>query len=173
MTEKQTRRRRAVLVPLLAVGVAAWAVRSRLTERRTLHDSWQALPPRPVPAAEPVLAAASVAIDEPAEPDAQLELVVSEPEPVLPRARAIPAATAVASVTAPALPDTPFGPGSVRASADGSSPDAEHVVKGKSATRVFYAPGSPYYARTRADVWFRTADDARAAGFTPRAPRRS
>ena len=46
MTEKQTRRRRAVLVPLLAVGVAAWAVRSRLTERRTLHDSWQALPPR-------------------------------------------------------------------------------------------------------------------------------
>ena len=177
MTEKQTRRRRAVLVPLLAVGVAAWAVRSRLTERRTLTESWQALPPRPVPAAEPVLAAAPVAVDEPAEPDAQLELMVSEPvvepEPVLARARAVPAATAVASVTAPALPDTPFGPGSVRASADGSSPDADHVVKGKSATRVFYAPGSPYYARTRADVWFRTADDARAAGFTPRAPRRS
>jgi hypothetical protein len=181
MTEKQTRRRRAVLVPLLAVGVAAWAVRSRLTERRSLHDSWQALPPRPVPAAEPVLAAAPVAVDKPAEPDAQLELMVSEPvvepvsepEPVLARARAVPAATAVASVTAPALPDTPFGPGSVRASADGSSPDADHVVKGKSATRVFYAPGSPYYARTRADVWFRTADDARAAGFTPRAPRRS
>jgi hypothetical protein len=181
MTEKQTRRRRAVLVPLLAVGVAAWAVRSRLTERRTLHDSWQELPPRPVPAAAPVLAAAPAPVDEPAEPDAQRELMVSgpvvepvsAPQPVLPRARAVPAATAVASVTAPALPDTPFGPGSVRASADGSSPDADHVVKGKSATRVFYAPGSPYYARTRADVWFRTADDARAAGFTPRAPRRS
>lgn len=67
----------------------------------------------------------------------------------------------------------PYGPGSVRAGADGSSPDAEHVVKGKTATRVFYAPGSPYYSRTRADVWFRTADDARAAGFTPRAPRRA
>jgi hypothetical protein len=47
------------------------------------------------------------------------------------------------------------------------------VVKGKTATRVFYAPGSAYYARTRADVWFRTAGDAAAAGFTARAPRRS
>ena len=46
-------------------------------------------------------------------------------------------------------------------------------MKGKTATRVFYAPGSPYYSRTRADVWFRTDDDARAAGFTARAPRGS
>ena len=85
----------------------------------------------------------------------------------------MPAATAVASVTAPALPDAPFGPGSAPALDDGASPDPEYVVKGKTATRVFYAPGSAYYARTRADVWFRTADDASAAGFTPRAPRRS
>jgi hypothetical protein len=95
------------------------------------------------------------------------------PEPVPARVRAVPAATAVASVTAPALPDAPFGPGSVRAAADGSSPHTDHVVKGKTATRVYYAPGSPYFARTRADVWFRTADDARAAGFAPRAPRRA
>ncbi len=61
----------------------------------------------------------------------------------------------------------------MRARDDGASPDPDYVVKGKSATRVFYAPGSPYYARTRADVWFRTADDASAAGFTARAPRRS
>jgi hypothetical protein len=206
MTEKKTRRRRAVLVPLLAVGVAAWAVRSRLAERPTLQDGWQQLPPRPVtapdpvPAGEPVepvaqepverelspaaraeqkLAAPIEAEPAPSEPLPLLELPVPEavaqpaPEPVPARVRAVPAATAVASVTAPVLPDAPFGPGSVRAAADGSSPDADHVVKGKTATRVFYAPGSPYYARTRADVWFRTADDARAAGFAPRAPRRS
>ena len=93
--------------------------------------------------------------------------------PVLARARTVPATTAVASVTAPALPDAPFGPGSAPALDDGASPDADYVVKGKTATRVFYAPGSAYYARTRADVWFRTPDDASAAGFTPRAPRRS
>ena len=46
-----------------------------------------------------------------------------------------------------------------------------HDGKKATATRVFYTPGSPYYSRTRADVWFRTDDDARAAGFTPRAPR--
>jgi hypothetical protein len=179
MTEKQTRRRtRRLLVPLLGVGVAAWVVRSRLVERRTLQDGWQPLPPRqarstpaePTPPAPP-----SAKTDDPA--PAQLEPTEHEPtpEPALPGpvARAVPAATSVASVTAPALPESPFGPGSVRAGTDGSSPDAEFVVKGKRATRVFYAPGSPYYARTRADVWFRTADDARAAGSTPRAPRRS
>jgi hypothetical protein len=45
-------------------------------------------------------------------------------------------------------------------------------VKGKTATKAFYTPASAYYTRTRADVWFRTVDDARAAGFTERAPRR-
>ena len=178
MTEKPTRRRRrTLLVPLLGIGVAAWAVRSRLAERGTLHDGWQPLPPRA--AAEPDPAVALEPLAEP-EPAAQLEFAEAEPEPVaeatsapepvLARARTAPAATAVASVTAPALPDAP---GSVRARDDGASPDPDYVVKGKSATRVFYAPGSPYYARTRADVWFRTADDASAAGFTARAPRRS
>jgi hypothetical protein len=194
MTEKPTRRRRRMLlVPLLGIGVAAWAVRSRLAERGTLHDGWQPLPPRrvtpgqavaaaPAPAVEPVestqprAAAAPVAQVEIVEPEPDAEVtpdteVTPEPEPVSARARAVPAATAVASVAAPALPDPPAG--SVRALDDGTSPEAEYVVKGKTATRVFYAPGSPYYARTRADVWFRTAADASAAGFTPRAPRRS
>jgi hypothetical protein len=196
MTEKPTRRRRrALLVSLLGIGVAAWAVRSRLAERGTLHDGWHPLPPRRVtpdrtaaeaPEVEPAAEPAPVPGYEPAP---RLTLAVSgsvgeatpkpepvaapEPEPVPARARAVPAATAVASVTAPALPDAPFGPGSAPALDDGASPDADYVVKGKTATRVFYAPGSAYYARTRADVWFRTADDASAAGFTARAPRRS
>jgi hypothetical protein len=89
------------------------------------------------------------------------------------RSRAVPAASARTSVASAGLPsDAPFGPGSVRARSDGSSPDPAHVVKGKIATKVFYTPAAAYYTRTRADVWFRTADDARAAGFTERAPRR-
>jgi hypothetical protein len=204
MNEKPTRRRRrTLLVPLLGIGVAAWAVRSRLAERGTLHDGWQPLPPRrvtpdrtvelvaePEPIVEPEpVARLKLALPEPAasepepaatpEPEpaeAAPEPVAApepEPEPVHARARAVPAAAAVASVTAPALPDAPFGPGSAPALDDGASPDPDYVVKGKTATRVFYAPGSAYYARTRADVWFRTPDDASAAGFTARAPRRS
>jgi hypothetical protein len=89
------------------------------------------------------------------------------------RSRAVPAASARTSVASAGLPsDAPFGPGSVRARSDGSSPDPAHVVKGKIATKVFYTPAAAYYTRTRADVWFRTADDARAAGFTERGPRR-
>ena len=89
------------------------------------------------------------------------------------RSRAVPAASARTSVASAGLPsDAPFGPGSVRARSDGSSPEPAYVVKGKIATKVFYTPAAAYYTRTRADVWFRTADDARAAGFTERAPRR-
>jgi large subunit ribosomal protein L4 len=77
--------------------------------------------------------------------------------------------------TAPAAaPDaeSPFGPGSVRALPDGSSPEPGFTVKAKVATRVFHVPGGAYFSRTKADVWFRTEDDARAAGFAPWAPRR-
>jgi len=160
MTDKPNRRRRRLLVPLLGLGVAAWVVRSRLIERRTLQEGWQPLPPSPIRPA-------------PVESGEEAE----EAEPVATRTRAVPAAATVASVaapvTSPAPSVAPFGPGSARAGDDGSSPDAGYAVKGKTATRVFYAPGSPYYSRTRADVWFRTDDDARAAGFTARAPRGS
>jgi hypothetical protein len=37
---------------------------------------------------------------------------------------------------------------------------------------LFHPPTSPYFARTKADVWFRSPDDARAAGFTAWTPRR-
>jgi hypothetical protein len=181
MTEKPTRRRRLLLVLLLGMGVAAWVIRSRLVERRPLREGWPPLPPRPVAAVpDPVDAPPAPLPDGAAEADAQLapaaeaadaQRAPAEAEPAPSRVRAVPAAAAVASVAAPALPTAP--PGSVRANDDGSAPEAEYVVKGKTATRVFYAPGSPYYSRTRADVWFRTDDDARAAGFTPRAPRRS
>ena len=169
MTEKPTgRRRRILLVPLLGLGVAAWAVRSRLVERRTLQEGWQPLPAAPDPP--------GAGRGRPSRGRARPRSP-RRPSPSRARTRAVPAAAAVASVaapvTAPAPPVAPFGPGSARAGDDGSSPDAGYAVKGKTATRVFYAPGSPYYSRTRADVWFRTDDDARAAGFTARAPRGS
>jgi len=118
-------------------------------------------PPKPAPpaAVAPVPAGTAPAAAPPGLPFEQAA------------ARSVRAATAVASVAAPALPDVPF-PGSVRAESDGTSPDPDFTVKGKTATKVFHAPGGAYYTRTRADVWFRTTADARAAGFTERGPRR-
>lgn len=141
-------------------------------------------PVTPEPPAPPVPAApAALSVEEtaPPAPPAAIAPAAMAPAaapataPAMTRAavaRAVPTATAVASVTAPALPDAPFGPGSLRPLADGSTPDPDYTVKAKTATKVFHAPGGAYYTRTRADVWFRTADDARAAGFTERGPRR-
>ena len=36
---------------------------------------------------------------------------------------------------------------------------------------LFHRPDSPYFTRTKAEVWFRTATDARAAGFTEWVPK--
>jgi hypothetical protein len=200
------RRRRTLLVPLVGVGIAAWAVRRGLGDRPDLGEGWQTLPPAPRQepvSAQPAPTATRTAVSTPAaspapattdEPVSAVappveELVVEPPvveeaaqkaadqpaaeELAAARARAVPTAAAVASVTAPALPDTPYGPGSRRALADGSSPDPDYTIKGKTATKVFHAPGGAYYTRTRADVWFRTVRDARGAGFTERTRRHS
>jgi hypothetical protein len=55
--------------------------------------------------------------------------------------------------------------------ADGSAPDPEFMIKGKINSMRSHGPSSPYYGRTRAEVWFRTEEDANAAGFRPWAPK--
>jgi hypothetical protein len=56
-------------------------------------------------------------------------------------------------------------PGSALPLADGSAPSTEYVIKANAATRRSHGPDSPYYARTRAQVWFRGVEDAESAGF--------
>jgi hypothetical protein len=191
MADYPTRRRRRLmlLVWTLAAALATWVVwtvRSRLNRRPALDRGWPTAPaprtPAPVtaptpapapppPAAPPAPPAGQPAVlpSAPAAPQTRPSPTRRTKEPA--RARAVPTATTLPSVTADALPDGPFGPGSVPARADGSSPHPDYRIKGKTAARVFYTPAGPYYARVRADVWFRSADDARAAGFTERAPR--
>jgi len=154
--------------------VAAWSVRRRFDGRLGLDEGWDALPPapRPVPAApaaeRPAGTPERAAAPEPVAVPERVAVPAraAAPEPAL--SRAVPAAAAVMTVAAPARPDVP---GAVRALDDGSSPDSDYTVKGKVATKVFHTPDGAYYTRTRADVWFRTADDARAAGFTERVRR--
>ena len=57
-------------------------------------------------------------------------------------------------------------PNSARPRADGSAPSAEFTIKGNAGSKLFHAKESPYYGRTRAEVWFKSPADAEAAGFT-------
>jgi hypothetical protein len=57
-------------------------------------------------------------------------------------------------------------PGSVRAKANGQSPDSAYRIKGNIRSKRYHTMQSPYYERTKAGVWFRSAADAERAGFS-------
>jgi large subunit ribosomal protein L4 len=58
----------------------------------------------------------------------------------------------------------PHGPQSHAPLADGSQPEG-FPVKGNSDSMLYHVPGSSFYARTEAEVWFASAEAAEAAGF--------
>jgi len=68
------------------------------------------------------------------------------------------------TTTAPAATEAEFGPDSAAPLEDGSAPEG-FEIKGNKNSMKFHAPSSPWYARTNAEVWFRTAEAAGAAGF--------
>jgi hypothetical protein len=69
-----------------------------------------------------------------------------------------------------AAPEPPAG--SAAPLPDGSPPGPEYTIKGNRDSMLFHPPASPYFKRTRAHLWFRTAEDARAAGFTEWTPKK-
>lgn len=86
------------------------------------------------------------------------------------------AAPQVSSPAVPAIPAPTGGSGQdgaaslsggVRAKADGRSPDKNYRVKGNSRSKLYHTMQSPYYERTKATVWFRSAAEAEEAGFAP------
>ncbi|SHE46009.1 sunset domain-containing protein [Streptoalloteichus hindustanus] len=86
------------------------------------------------------------------------------PAPAAPRQVAA-AESAPAAPRPPAAPPSPFGPGSALPNPDGSAPAAEFRVKASASSMLFHTADSPYYARTRAEVWFRSPEEAERAGF--------
>jgi large subunit ribosomal protein L4 len=58
----------------------------------------------------------------------------------------------------------PHGPQSHAPLGDGSQPEG-FPVKGNVDSMLYHVPGSSFYARTEAEVWFASADAAEAAGF--------
>ena len=74
------------------------------------------------------------------------------------------AVDATESVDAPAK-DIPAG--ALAANEDGSSPDADYTVKGNGDSGKYHVEGSQWYDATIAEFWFKSAEDAEAAGFEP------
>lgn len=104
------------------------------------------------------------AADEPATEVA--EVAVEKPAVDKPAAAEKPAAEATKAEPAAASADEgPFGPGSAKPLADGAAPGDEYTVKGKRSSKLFHTAESPYFGRTKADVWFKTPADAENAGF--------
>jgi small subunit ribosomal protein S2 len=123
-------------------------------------------------AAEPAAAEAPSAVaEEPAvveaaaEEPAVVEAAAEEPPVVEAAAEEPPAVEAPAEAVAlTQVVDGGFGPDSAAPLEDGAAPEG-FDIKGNKDSMKFHEPTSPWYSRTHAEVWFRTAEAAEAAGF--------
>ena len=88
--------------------------------------------------------------------------VVAAAAPAKATAKPAEATAAVVADVADAAAELPAG--SVAANADGSMPDG-FEIKGNSDSMLYHLPGSRFYSKTDAELWFATADDAEAAGY--------
>lgn len=61
--------------------------------------------------------------------------------------------------------DAPYGDGSHAPLEDGSQPEG-FPIKGNADSMLYHSPGTPFYDRTVAEVWFATPEAAEAAGFS-------
>ncbi len=61
--------------------------------------------------------------------------------------------------------EAPYGEGSHAATEDGTQPEG-FPIKGNESSKLYHVPGSPFYERTAAEVWFAGEDAAQAAGFS-------
>ncbi|WP_265446177.1 50S ribosomal protein L4 [Flexivirga meconopsidis] len=89
-------------------------------------------------------------------------------EQAAPAAAPAKATEASAPAATAEVADGGFGADSATPLADGASPDpAVFSVKGNKDSMKYHVPGSRWYDATVAEVWFKTAEAAEAAGFVP------
>jgi small subunit ribosomal protein S2 len=123
----------------------------------------EAAPAAPAPATTqaPVEAAVEAPVEAPVEAavEVPVEAAVEAPAEITPLAAAVTEAP-VETVAA----EAPYGPDSAPVLEDGSTPEG-FEIKGNVDSMKFHEPSSPWYARTKAEVWFRTVEAAEAAGF--------
>jgi hypothetical protein len=161
-TKQRKRRRRRRLVLFLALGGVGYAVRRARGEQagqpagRPDFGAPASNGPRPparATSATPRPAAEKLVEKPTAEP--ATKPAVEPPAPAEP-----PAAT----TARPAAAEAPHGPDSHAALEDGAQPEG-FPIKGNADSMLYHVPGSSFYSRTVAEVWFRSAEAAQAAGF--------
>jgi ribosomal protein S2 len=79
-------------------------------------------------------------------------------------AASVDTATAVKDAEAPTEAGEAQIAGSAPANEDGSAPEG-FDIKGNKSSMKFHGPTSPWYDRTKAEIWFDSAEAAEAAGF--------
>jgi hypothetical protein len=134
-------------------------------EKTEKTDSAEAEPAPVAAAAEPADDTETVAVSEEAAAAVVAEAesaAKAAPEPADPALSTLDEGAITAELKATS---GPYGPGSAKPAADGAAPSAEFAVKGKESSKLFHTEKSPYFGRTKADVWFKTEADAEGAGF--------
>ncbi len=104
-------------------------------------------------------AAAEAATDAPA-----AEVKAEEPAAEVKAEEPAAEAKADAPAAEAEVAEGEFGADSAAALESGEAP-AGFEIKGNKTSKKFHAPSSPWYDRTNAEVWFRTAEAAEQAGF--------
>lgn len=120
-------------------------------------------------AVKPATAKKAAWADEPAKAEKKPAAVAKADEPAkaeeAAKAEKKPATAAKAEKPAKAdKVDGPFGPDSAEPLDDGSAPKG-FTIKGNKGSMKYHTTESQWYDRTVAEVWFRTAEAAEAAGF--------
>jgi hypothetical protein len=89
------------------------------------------------------------------------EAIAAESAPAVPEQAGSSENLASATV----VPESKFGRNSAAPKPDGTAPSEDFTVKGNADSMLFHTTDSPYYSRTKAEVWFKEPADAEAAGF--------
>ncbi|WP_232661803.1 sunset domain-containing protein [Pseudonocardia sp. TRM90224] len=170
MAEDSTprRRRRGWAVLLVVAGAGGWYLWSRRTAAADVSPWPEREPVRVVPPAGSTGASTNGAVRTEARPAAEpVPAATPKPSP-RPRPKAEPKAKSEPKpqpIAATPEGGAPAGP-------DGAAPGPEYTIKGNAGSMLFHPPSSPYYKRTKAEVWFRTPEEATAAGFTEWTPKK-
>jgi small subunit ribosomal protein S16 len=134
----------------------------RVAKLLKISGAWTDFTGEAPPPAVTVAGSATVSAPQPeAEAAPMTEAEVSEPVPVLEDATV----DSDADGEADASDASPFGEHSAVPLEDGSAPGPEYTIKGNAGSMLYHPPSSPFFGRTKAEVWFTTAEAAEAAGF--------
>jgi large subunit ribosomal protein L4 len=75
-----------------------------------------------------------------------------------------PSKAVKASARSSEVAEAPYGTGSHAPLAGDAEPEG-YPVKGNESSKLYHLPGTAFYNRTVAEVWFASAEDAEKAGF--------